>query len=118
MRPLEASQRVLTWLCVYPTDESTSRWEKVAYLASYSSVLLGIIGNLAASALYFVEYLQIDSEKSFYAVSQMAALACVVYIMGIALLLRHRIVIVFDGLAKIYEECNYLAISEIKCDHF
>lgn len=105
MRPLEASQRVLTWLCVYPADESTSRWEKVTYVAGYTSVLLGNIGNLAASALYFVGYLQIDLEKSLYAVAQMAALASGVYIMGIALLLRHRIVIVFDGLVKIYEEC-------------
>lgn len=113
MQPLKTAQRVLTWLCVYPADESASKWMKLAYLICYLSVLLGNFGNLTAGAAYFVKYLSIDLEKALYAFSQMGALLTSAYIIVTLLLLRHRIVVVFDGLAKIYAECKYIFHSKI-----
>lgn len=113
MEPLKTTRLVLTWLCVYPADESTSRWKKLAYLMCYLSVLLGNIGNLAAGAAYFIKYLLIDLEKALFAFSQMGALITSAYIIVTLLYLRHRIEVVFDGLAKIYAECKYIFYSKI-----
>lgn len=108
MKPLETSQRVLTWLYVYPANESTSRWKIVAYRTCFLAVLFGNIGNLTASAAYFVEYVTTNLEQALYSVAQIACYTGAVHRIGTTYLLRHRIPIVFDGLAKIYDECKYL----------
>lgn len=111
MRPLKTSQRVLTWFCAYPADESTSSRQKLAHMFCFLSVLLGVICNLTAGAAYFLKYVSEDLDHSLYAFAQIFAVSSSVYIITTSPFLHRRNVAVIDGLAKIYTECKYIEID-------
>lgn len=102
-RPLATSQKVLTWLCVYPADRNTSFLKKCAYVALYFYVLIGNMSVLISSMVYFATYVSTDFELSLYAVFQIAAYTSSTYLMLLAYTLRYKITAVFDGLARIYD---------------
>lgn len=116
IRPLATSQKVLTWLCVYPADKNTSFLKRCAYVALYFYVLIGNMSVLISSIVFFVTYVSTDFELSLYAVFQMAAYTSSTYLMLLAYTLRNQITSVFDGLARIYEASECIIVVQSFAD--
>lgn len=111
MKPLVTNRRVLTWLCVHPADETTSKFEKISYFIFSLIVFSGILSSLIASIAFFYKYVKVDLEVALYAVSQIAAASSVLYAIIMTLFSRPGITDVFKRLTIIYNESkskNYL----------
>lgn len=107
MVPLETNHLVLTWLCVFPPDESTSRLKRMAY-TTFSLAIFGInAGSFFGSLAYFLKFMSVDLEQSLFAVVQMLGEVNMAYISIITYLLRHRITATYESLAKIYKAREY-----------
>lgn len=106
MRPLELNRRILIWMCVYPCDENTTRWKRLAYiLFSILIFVLNAIGLIFSTA-YFIKYVSIDLEQSLFALLQAVGEANMVYILIITFILRHKITAMLKSLSKIYDMCK------------
>lgn len=104
MKPLVTNQRVLTWLCVYPGEKTTSKIKQLAYIIFSLIVFSGILSSLIASVAYFMKFVSIDLEVALYAVSQIAAAASVLYAIVMTYFSRHGIASIFHKLSEIYDK--------------
>lgn len=104
MRPLVTNQRVLTWLCVCPPDESTKKWQKRTYICFSVIISLANLTGLAASLAYFYKFLSIDLEKTLCTMSQVGALISTVYAGIYIFISRHQITALFENLSEIYKQ--------------
>lgn len=95
---LETNRRVLTWLCIYPADENTSKWQKRAHIAFSAFVFAANIFVFGASCIYFYKYASADLATSLMALCQISAWFSVLYIGIITFLSRHKITAVIDSL--------------------
>lgn len=97
------SQKMLTWICVYPADETVSKFKRATYAFAYAFILISNLCVLASSVAFFLKYVSVDLEQSLYAVFQITAYGSMTYLIIVSFLLRSKIPLVFDDLAKIYE---------------
>lgn len=103
MNPLQTNRRVLIWLCAYPAPDSTNKWINLAQIAFTFTVFAMVMGYFIASAKFIIEYVRIDVELALYAMFQMAASIGDLYLIITAIILRHRIRDIFEGLKNIYK---------------
>lgn len=108
MKPLEMNRRVLTWLCVYPASENTSKSTKTLYVIFTLIILSGNLIGLGLSIDYFLKSASTDLEDSLYALFQILATAKMSYTMIVAYFLRHRITAIFVSLSDIYDASKNL----------
>ena len=101
--PLVTNRRVLTWLCVYPSERTTTKSQQLAYLAFSFIVFTGILSSLIASVAFFIKHVSTDLEVALYAVSQIAAAASILYAILMTYFQRRGIATIFQQLAAIYE---------------
>lgn len=106
MNPLVMNRRVLTWLCVLPLDEVTTRKEKLTYIALSIGVILTIFSGLIGSVIFFLKFVSTDLEESLYALFQISALFSTANAIVVTAFTRHRIPAMFVNLMGIYEECE------------
>lgn len=102
MVPLEMNRRVLMWLCVYPTDEKTSEWKKLAHVALTCITIISMVTIVLASGRFLIEYLSIDLEMALYSVFQISSCGSFLYACLIVLVSRQRILFIFENLTNIY----------------
>lgn len=103
MRPLETNKVMLKWLYLYPTDESTSVWRKLAYLCFSLNIFGSLICTVIASVPFVIKYKSTDLENCLFALSQMFACSNMSYMVMIAFFMRHKIADVYKHLAMIYD---------------
>lgn len=103
MRPLETSQRVLTWLWLCPAAENVSKQRKFIYVLFTCAINLLSLYILICSAIYSFEFLRIDLEKSLYSLYQIVAALNSIYLMASGLFLRHKISDIFTQLSGIHK---------------
>lgn len=108
MTPLKTTKRVLTWLCVYPTDKLTSKWKKMGFFMFSLICFVLNLNGLAASAAYFLKYVSDDLESALYALFQTDSLTAIAYTHILLLLSRREIIAIFENLFKIYDARNYI----------
>lgn len=104
MMPLETSENVLKWLCVYSPDESSSKWKKRAYVATGLSVFLANVTGLVVSVVFFMKFVSTDLGSSLHALFQIAGLVNAIYGTIVIQFSRQKIAKVFDHLSIIYDE--------------
>lgn len=104
-QPLKLNRRILTWMCVLSSDETETKWTKLAHL--YFIILLFSLNIIAllASMAYFLKYWAINLEESLFALLQMIGVTCMQYILIILIVLRSKISAMFQSLSEIYIEC-------------
>lgn len=107
MDPLKTTKQVLTWLCVYPTDQFTSEWKKMGFVIFSLVCFVLNLNGLAASAAYFLTYVSDDLESALYALFQTDSLTAIAFTHILILLSRREIVAIFENLSKIYDARNY-----------
>lgn len=102
MVPLKTNRRVLTWLCVYPDDESANKRWKLAYIIFSCVVLETSLFSIGASVAFLLNYGAVDAEQSLFAFVQIVGIMSMVYVTVITHFQRHRITALFDDLTEFY----------------
>lgn len=102
--PLVTNRRCLTWLCVYPPDESTSRWERIFHNIFFATTLAVQIGTVAAYLVFSWKFASIHASQSVLAFMGAVMSFNVAYMALVGrLLLGHKIRSIFDHLSTIYK---------------
>lgn len=104
MQPLPTVTRILTWLCVYPLDDTATRGTKLACIGFSSFVFGMILCQIPASVAFAVKFLAIDLELFLYAVYQVIAWLPLVYMFIVAITFRHKITALIVSLTQIYDK--------------
>lgn len=101
MVPLKTNRCVLTWLCIYPAAEDTSKWSKLAHKVFTLSVLAY---NVAAISISIRSFEVDDLEQLIFSVLHFAAELNSIYVFASTLILRHEITAMIDRLIEIYQK--------------
>lgn len=101
---MATSKKVLTWIYLYPVNEGTNSAKRTAYKWFLLSIFAFLSSGLAFSIACLFKYWSIDLEKSLYSPIQIGPTLSTVYSLIIGLLLRNRILTMFNNLSKIYEK--------------
>lgn len=107
MKPLLMNQRVLTWLCMLPMDEASTKTEKLGCIAFAIGVTLIIYSGFLASLIFFLKFVSSDLEESLYALFQVVGMFSTANAIVVAILMRHKIPSIFTNLSKIYDERKF-----------
>lgn len=108
MKPLVTNRRMLTWLCLYPNEETSTNRKKIARIVFSVANFIFVLSFFASSVAYLVEFVSIDLRHSLYALLQIFGGATVLYILVIAFHLRHKFPALRENLSQIYQECKTL----------
>lgn len=104
MEPLVTTRRCLIWLCIYPANESTSQWQKLAHTISATTALTGLICGFVSSLVFSWKYVSIDLGRSMFAFTFAAAEFTAIYMALVGMILmRRKICTIFDKLSTIYK---------------
>lgn len=102
MKPLAILRNVLTWMSVLPTDEHTSKWQRVVLKIIPMLLISGILSSLTSSSVFFWKFVSIDLEVSLYALIQVMGQLNMFNIVVVTLLSRHKIQAMFSNLDNIF----------------
>lgn len=107
MVPLETNRRCLIWLCIYPAEEPTSRWQSFGHAIFAMTALIGSMGAFVASLAYCWKFASIDLGKTLFSFMFVVAEFTAIYVGLVGMLLmRHKIGPIFDNLTNIYKACK------------
>lgn len=106
MIPLKTAQLFLTWFGLLQNEKST-KMQKVAYTLFSLINLVLIFIQIAASAVFAIEFLFIDLERALYATSQVLIYSPILYMLLATLLLRSRITALIEEVTTIFNSSTY-----------
>lgn len=69
-------------------------------------ILFANVGSVAGVTVFFFNNLQTDLEESLYALFQISASYCVIYMFIVGLTLRQKIKEIFENLAELNGTCK------------
>ncbi|XP_055296841.1 odorant receptor 22a-like [Sitodiplosis mosellana] len=124
MKPLATDQQILTWLCVLPAKENTSKWEKWACIAFVMAWIVILLIDILSGLMFVVKFISIDFKGASIAIYAMIGCLIMANSMVVAFLLRHKIPPVYENLSAIYEKFKdedsfrYLAQANNKSEWF
>lgn len=108
------NRRVLTWCCVHPIDENTSKLKKLVYIAFTLFCLAVQVIGVTSSTVRFLNTMAIDFNESLYALFQIAAISGVIYMIGVAMLMGSKISQFFGTLEHICDaSMKHLLFNEV-----
>lgn len=112
MKPLQTHLKVLHWLCACPFNKNTSHWKRLAYiLFTIFVIILNCCVNISSIA-YSIKFINLDLELGLFAFSQFTAYVCSTYVaILIPLLLRYKIMNIFNKLYEIYHMSKYFSLQ-------
>lgn len=105
MYPLEMHRLAWTWIGVCPIDENSSKWKKLAIELFTFAVLVAHLSLIIASVMFIM---QANYKDSLHALSLITMIVATAYVLAIALIKQHKIVIIFEKLSEIHLKCKYL----------
>lgn len=110
MNPLSTTKSVMTWLYIYPANESASAWQKIAYKC-VGCTIIGIMSFGSASHLAFIlQFWSTDLEESLFVFMGFISYSGTVYTKLIEFRLQHQMHGIFETLSTIYDasKCCFL----------
>lgn len=107
IEPLATNQRVMTWLCMRPADESTSKQSIAMHIAFIITVCTFEFCCLMSSGVFFVKFVRTEFEASLYGFFQVAGHTPTFVAIIVALAYRQRIAAIFTKLSEIYTARKY-----------
>ena len=105
VKPLAIDQQILTWLCVLPANENTSKLKKLTEIALVLALIAADVTVFASSLMYAVKFVSIDFQGFSIALDTVIATIPMVNSIAVAFLYRHKIPSIFERLSEIYEKC-------------
>lgn len=103
MKPLETNQRVLIWLCGFPTDSSASKWEKIAHIAFTLIVIATNLLSVVSSSVFIYRNVSINLEETLFSLFHTFASASMLYQSIAIVILCRELAAIFKTLANIYD---------------
>lgn len=110
MRPLELCQRVMMWFCGIPPDEDAAKWKRMAYTAFVSGIIMVHLASVISSAEFIRRNVSVDLEITLLALTCNIGSSTALYQSVATVLLRHKMIEIFNSLSKIFEESKTTAI--------
>lgn len=104
MIPLKSNQKVLKWLCGLPPERNSTKASKLAYIAFTLSVISGLLIPLIASGTYIWRNILDNIEDALFCVFHHIGGTSILYQCIAIVLLRHKLIVIFEQLSKIYDE--------------
>ena len=103
MIPLVTHQRVWKWLCVLPVEKDARNCKK--YNAIFTLfVLMAHLAVIITSIAFVNRYVWIDLKDSLHALLHLTAFMGMTYVLVMAIILRTKIVNIFEELTEIYHK--------------
>lgn len=103
MKPLELAQSYLTQIGIYSSNESTSRWKRIANFLVFLMILILNLCGAISNLFFALKFISIDFNGSIFSIVSIMICISAAYAMTIAYFLRHKIYDVFESLATIYD---------------
>lgn len=101
MVPLETNRRVLTWLCIYPAAEDTSKWKNLVHKVFTLAVLAY---NAAAISISIRSFDTDNTEQLIFTIVHFISELNSIYIFTTTIILRHEITAMINRLIGIYQK--------------
>lgn len=101
--PLKTNRKVLTWFCLCPADETTSKWMKFRNIAFTFITITPLTFMFITSIMYFVRYFKTDRAESLYGFFQIGGTLSLLYGFWAVLFSRDKMKAIFDHLNEIYQ---------------
>lgn len=120
-KPLEMSRRLLTWLYLYPSTETSGNQKSVTCFAFTIAVYVATMSFLVSSMAFFMKFVSTDLEESLYALFQIGGFSNTAYVITFAYFSHRRIAAIVDELTAIYNTCKnsfFASKSEIIWNKF
>lgn len=103
MEPMVMNRKVLTWLCMYPFEDGTSCFMKLAYIIYTFITFVVNLSAVFCAGAFIYKYIKSDLERCLYSLLHIVAHSAIVYIQIAACLLQNKIKTdIFDHLSMIY----------------
>lgn len=103
MKPLNTSQKLLTWLSIYPNENGTRKCNKSLSILLISFIIVIEISFFVSSCFFVEENLSGNVEESLYALFQISGAIALIYSLIVSFYSRKNITAFFKSLANIYE---------------
>lgn len=116
MRALATTQQLMTWLSMYPVDESTTRRQKRIYIGYTWTISIVNVSAFCASFGYGLKKITIDFDGAVFGFMTAIAGFGIIYFMIAAMLMRERIGEIFTSLSDIYKRSKLNSISLESCN--
>lgn len=107
MKPLITNQRILIWMCAYPTKRTDDIFQRLSHILFSIFVFLTNISCFTASIAYFLKYATSDLNETLYATIQIAASFPMITVSLMIFFLRNKFKALFENLNKIYDHSKY-----------
>lgn len=114
MKPLVTDKRILTWLCLLPAKENTSKGRKWLYILLVLGIIVANLTVILSSSMYVVKYASVDLQETLVGLCQTVGVIPMTNSIVIAFVLRHKISPVFEKLSEIYDKCMNLYLNNFK----
>lgn len=110
MKPLKTMQKILTWLCIYPTN--IGKWRKFIGIVVTSLLVIGTLTASILAGLGFVyKFIATDFDASLDAVYVVVGFIPLINSFVMMMHFNHHIVAIFDALKDIYDERKCLCVN-------
>lgn len=106
--PLKMHQQVWTWVGVYPVDENSNKWKIFAIYLFTFAILMAHLSLIIASIVFIM---QADYEGTLHAISLVTMIIATAYVLIIAFIKRHKVVVIFDMLPEIHLRCKQTSLK-------
>lgn len=100
---LSTNKMVLKWLCMIPFDKTSNKNHRVAFFLFALSGLTCKTFTAVAHVAFFVHYMHTDLHKSLFSLIGVMAISGAIYVGISGIILRHKIVIIYEQLSDIYD---------------
>lgn len=114
MKPLKTTRQVLTWLCIYPPQSNTGKWQKFIYMVFSSTVFVTLLSFMLASMAFIWKFKTIDFDASMDALYPILSWIPLTNGFITMILLKHEIVAILDALSNIYDERKFIETNKFK----
>lgn len=117
MQPLPTTRRMMVWLSMCPSDQTTSRRQKINYIAYTLTILFVNLLSFLASLTFMTKFFSTDFDDVVFSCMTMTGEFGMIYIMIAAILMQNQIVEIFQNLSKIYKSSK-LRQDNLAINHF
>lgn len=107
MKLLSTDQRVLTWICVFPVNKTTSKCRKLTYITLALAITLIMLTAFMSSLKYSLNFMSFNLQETLVGLRPFLVSVQALNSIVVTFFLRHKIPPIYEQLREIYEKCLY-----------
>lgn len=108
MQPLATTRKLMMWLCMCPVDETTTRRQRIAYIAHTLAILIICVISITTGLAYCIKFISIDFDGAVFGFMAGIAEFGIIYVLIAAVQMRYQIELIFTGLLRIYKSSKMI----------